>query len=146
MGLLWQAPPTARQAEGLPSSSALGGAERGPANGSGQLAVGAGLAVGDAAHFGPDRFLEGGALGGQRQVEFPARPGKVFVQLFLGLLQKGRLAYLAGQGLQLRHPVRAEDQSTDGIVLLFQPEGAQNAVHIPDVQKLRFLSCEFVLY
>ena len=126
MGLLWQAPP--------------------PANGSGQLAVGAGLAVGDAAHFGPDCFLEGGALGGQRQVEFPARPGKVFVQLFLGLLQKGRLAYLAGQGLQLRHPVRAEGQPTDSIVLLFQPEGAQNAVHIPDVQKLRFLSCEFVLY
>ena len=42
--------------------------------------------VGNAAHLGPDRFLEGGALGGQRQIEFPARPGKIFVQLLLGFL------------------------------------------------------------
>ena len=128
------------------AGTAHGTAGLGLANSGGQLAVGAGLTVGDAAHLGPDGLLEGGALGGQRQIEFPARPGKIFVQLLLGLLQKGRFAHLAGQRFQFRYAVRAEGQPADGIVFLFQPEDSQNAVHIPDVQKLRFLSYEFVLY
>ena len=111
MGLQWHAPPTAR------------------------AAVGAGLTVGDLVHLGPDGLLESRALRGKGQVELLPGTGKVFVQLLLGLLQQGRLTHLAGQGLQLRHAVRAEGQPADRIVLLLQPEGAQKAVHIPDVQK-----------
>ena len=72
------------------AGTAHGTAGLGFPNSGGQLAVGAGLTVGDLVHLGPDGFLEGGALGGQRQIEFPARPGKIFVQLFFGFLQKGR--------------------------------------------------------
>mgnify|MGYP007107411623 CR=1 FL=1 len=68
------------------AGTAHGPAGRGPANGSGQLAVGAGLTVGGSCSSRPRRPLEGGALGGQRQIEFPARPGKIFVQLLLGFL------------------------------------------------------------
>lgn len=68
------------------AGTAHGTAGLGFANSGGQLAVGAGLTVGDLVHLGPDGLLEGGALGGQRQIEFPARPGKIFVQLLLGFL------------------------------------------------------------
>ena len=68
------------------AGTANGTAGLGSANGSGQLAVGAGLTVGNLVHLGPGGLLKGGALGGQRQIEFPARPGKIFVQLLLGFL------------------------------------------------------------
>ena len=105
------------------------------AEGRGQLTVGAHLAVGNLVHLGPDRFLEGGAFGGQRQVELPPCPGKVFVELLFGFLQQGRLADFAGQRLQVRHAVRTQLYPAQGVVLFLQPQGAQHAVDVPDVQK-----------
>lgn len=90
------------------------------AEGRGQLTVGAHLAVGNLVHLGPDRFLEGGAFGGQRQVELPPCPGKVFVELLFGFLQQGRLADLAGQRLQVRHAVRTQLYPAQGVVLFLQ--------------------------
>ena len=46
------------------AGTAHGTAGLGSANSGGQLAVGAGLTVGDLVHLGPDGLLEGGALGG----------------------------------------------------------------------------------
>ena len=68
------------------AGTAHGTAGLGLANSGGQLAVGAGLTVGDLVHLGPDGFLEGGALWSEGQIEFPALPGKIFVQLLLGFL------------------------------------------------------------
>jgi len=75
------------------------------------------------------------AFGGQRQVELPPCPGKVFVELLFGFLQQGRLADLAGQRLQVRHAVRTQLYPAQGVVLFLQPQGAQHAVDVPDVQK-----------
>ena len=51
-----------------------------------QLSVGAYLPVGDLAQLRPYRLLKGRALCCQRQVELPAHPGKIFVQLLLSFL------------------------------------------------------------
>ena len=51
-----------------------------------QLTVGAYLSVRNLAQLRPYRLLKGCAPCCQRQVELPAYPGKLFVQLLLGLL------------------------------------------------------------
>ena len=51
-----------------------------------QLPVGAHLPVGNLAQLRLYRLLKGRALCCQRQVELPAHPGKIFVQLLLGFL------------------------------------------------------------
>lgn len=106
----------------------------GAANGVGKLPIGTGLAIRDLQELCPDRLLERGALGRKRKIELPAYAGKVFRKLFFGLLQEGCFHHTAGQGLQIRHAVRAEMQPAQGIVFFFQTDGAQKAVDVPDVQ------------
>ena len=66
---------------------------------------------------------------------FPARPGKIFVQLLLCLLQQGRFHHPAWQRLQLRRTVRAKMYPAQCVVFLLQTDGTKDAVDVPDVQK-----------
>ena len=68
------------------AGAAYGAAGLGFAQRRRQLSVGAHLPVGDLAQLRPYRLLKGRALCCQRQVELSAHPGKIFVQLLLGLL------------------------------------------------------------
>ena len=68
------------------AGTAHGTAGLGFANSGGQLAVGTGLTLGDLVHLGPDGLLESCALWSEGQIKLPARPGKIFVQLFFGFL------------------------------------------------------------
>lgn len=99
-----------------------------------QLAVGAHLPVGNLVQLRPYRLLKGRALCCQRQVELPAHPGKIFVQLLLCLLQQGRFHHPAWQRLQLRRTVRAKMYPAQCVVFLLQTDGTKDAVDVPDVQ------------
>ena len=75
------------------------------ADGGGELAIGARLAIGDGAQRRPDPLLKCGAARGERQVECPPRARKVFPQLRLGRVEQGRGVLRA---------VRAEADGRDG--------------------------------
>lgn len=75
------------------------------ADGGGELAIRARLAVGDGAQRRPDPLLKRGAARGERQVECPPRAREVFPQLRLGRVEQGRSVLRA---------VRAEADGRDG--------------------------------